>query len=624
MTNFKFTPKLAFAIILVVVFITGVVLLLRTSNNVSKNGDIPEKSLLSFFGERKNKPLDETTVAGAIDKSGSGGSGNKDDQIIGTCFDGIKNSDETSIDIGGRCIDITGQGSGSGALGKGSLSLKPIGSNGSGGSGSSGSGGSGGNGGTGGSGSGGGTGGTGFGNDPGTGYPQTDPGYVIKTIDEVESFVPINCTPKPIEFTEEEIGKLKKLEQRFNKVAAEIRTQQDVDTLVQTRQNYYDYLSSDYRVDSRKDGTGVVELTKQCVAERAKVAAALPPVVLSKALKTTATPDGTVITTGDGTVIIDSTAASTDDGIVGGVYDGALAWVNQYEWYGRPMGMRLNPFLPWEMVETLLNTKGPVKDLLDYEKSSMTKELADLHISIFTTLPNQINQLTTDKKTLTNQIVGINPEILAVQLQIDRIKKIIKMLPNGNSKTTLQKTLAGLEDHILRNTVLDPKAKEEIVSKISDINEEIKSLSIQLSDSKNRRERLLVLLDQANKDPFSYLVNNMSYVGSEMVGYKETEVSRKNGIYYNVRSIFWNFFTWNDGPGILDKMWGGDRSGTLVDELNNASDNNPLKKEGFGNPCTWYGNFNGKQKVWDDNLGFYRCYEEYYPIQDLERVLGIW
>ncbi len=493
MKNFKFTPKIALIIILGLITIVGIYLYLRSGTVNNQDKTAGEKGFLSFFGERKIKPSDETTVPGVSTAGGTG-----------------TGSTGGTITAG---VTTTGSGSTGGTTGggTGSLSLRPIGTNinnvgentsfgtGFGGT-SSGVGTTGGTGGVGTSGqttggtTGGGTGSTTGGTGP---LPQ------------------LNCTPKQIEFTEEETKKLKALEERFYKVAAEIRTQEDVDTLVRTRQNYYSYLSSDYSATSKKDGTGVVELTKQCYAERQKV----------KDAKSSADP-----------------------------------------FFGKPLGMRPNPFITTSMFATLANVP-PLKTYLNTERLAMATELKDLS--------KMIDDTEAKVEDREQQLNAKRAELNFAQSSQDY-----------SAASRIQSEMAVLEASLTSN-------------------------SSQLPKMKLRAERLNALLDQVTNDPFSYFANSTTYVENEPYSEKETEKSRKNNVYQNMQGIFYDVFGWGD---ITDKLWGGGKA-----EWNLAPDSNPLKKSGFAEPCDQEP---GVRKTTID--GKLVCFEKYYPMQDLERVLGIW
>lgn len=229
MNKFKITPKIALIIVLAAITIAGIYLYIRSSNN--KNGDVSEtgdRGFLSFFGERKVKPIDETTVPGVTPGQSDTGGG----ITAGNIDSGITTGGSTGL-----------SGGSSGNLG--SLSLRPIGINtntgstgGSNAAGSTGQGGAGGTGtGIGGGTNGGGTGGVGQGNTGGTNIPQVD------------------CTPPQLPYTNDEIAELKALTERFYRIAANLHTDSDIQNEVSTRKSYYDLYNQ------------TIDYTKQCYAE---------------------------------------------------------------------------------------------------------------------------------------------------------------------------------------------------------------------------------------------------------------------------------------------------------------------------------------------------------------------
>lgn len=457
------------------------------SSKTSSNTDIQDKGLFSFFGDRKIKPLDETTVPG-INNGNNNGNGN------GNIGD----------------VDGSNNGNNNGTDNNGGLSIRPVGS---GQGGSTGSDGGVSGGGTGGFNPGGGviidtTGGTG-----GTGF--NPDGAPINPVTQ------LNCTPKQIEFTEDELKKLKALETRFYKIAAEIKTQQDVETLTRTRQNYYDYLSSDYSATSRKDGSGVIELTKQCFIERRGV-------VIANSKKDTSNP-----------------------------------------LYGKPLGLRPNPFITSSVFKTLTNS-GVLRTFLE-----------------------------TEKKILSDQIKPFNDKIAEEQKKlkaVEDLEAVYAKSTNGGG-----------------TNVLDPNwwtLYDTAVEVAHESNSKIALLKIE-------KAKIEALLNSVNNDPFSYFTNNVTYVEKEEPYDIEIEQSRKNGVYLTVRKAFDSAFGKGD---IISKMWGGDNS-SYEDDYNKAH-SNPLKDAGFGKPCKY--DSSSKTKEWDSELGMFRCYEQTYPMQTLERVLGIW
>lgn len=216
--------KIAFVTILGLVLVIGIYLLIRTPNpNDSKSGG-SGRGFLSFFGERRTKPLDDTVVPGASTAGSTAGA------TGGT-------SGDTAGATGGQGSSASGTGSTGGAItgGQGSFSVRSIGSNGisggfatGGGTSGSGSAGSG----SGGSSSGGsGSGGTGGGPNP---IPQID------------------CTPPQLPYTEQEIAQLKDLTNQFYRISANLHTDVDIQNELDTRKSYFDLYNQ------------TISYTKQC------------------------------------------------------------------------------------------------------------------------------------------------------------------------------------------------------------------------------------------------------------------------------------------------------------------------------------------------------------------------
>ncbi len=217
----KLTPKIIFIIILGLIFAVGMILLIKTPGG-RKTGETNEKGLLSFFGDRKTKPQDETVVPGANTGTGSGDSG------------GGANGNDNGTGSGSS---NGGNGSGASGKGSGSLSIKSVGmTTFGGGSGQSGVG-SGGNG----------VGSTGNGGNVGGGTTGgTGTGGIIDPI------IQVDCTPPQLPYTEEEIAELRNLTQRFYRIAANLHTDTDIENERLTRKSYLDIYNK------------TVDYTKQC------------------------------------------------------------------------------------------------------------------------------------------------------------------------------------------------------------------------------------------------------------------------------------------------------------------------------------------------------------------------
>ncbi len=222
MKKFKLTPKIILIIVLGLITIAGIYFYFTSSANRSSRVDgTGDQGFFSFFGERKIKPLDDTTVPG-----------------VNTGTDGGDTGTTIPTDTAGG----GGSGTATGAVGgSGSISLRPIGSNiGSGGSGSTGTTGAGS------STAGGNTGGANTGGTSTAGGTTTGGGTVIPQVD---------CTPLQLPYTDAEIAELKELTQRFYRIAANLHTDVDVENERLTRKSYFDLYNQTNKY------------TEQCYAE---------------------------------------------------------------------------------------------------------------------------------------------------------------------------------------------------------------------------------------------------------------------------------------------------------------------------------------------------------------------
>jgi hypothetical protein len=499
MKNFKFNPKIALIVTLILITGVGVYIYLSTTNNFKKTNQVEDRGFLSFFGDRKVKPVDETTVPGV------------------TPTNTVGSNTAGSIDAGD--VDLN---NGSNVVGgsSGNLSLKPIGVNTivNGGSGSASTNTTGGTG-TEGRSTSGATGGNTTGGSTGT------------TVNPPSEQV--NCTPKEIEFTEAEKKKLKELEVRFYQVAAEIKTEQDVETLVRTRQNYYNYLSSDYSVNSRKDGTGVVELTKQCFTERNKS--------------------------------IEDTLAYEKERRLrfgSGLPDSDLD--KKYPLANKSLGLRPSPFITKDMFNKMASV-SPFRQFLNKERQTIISEIKKTNLDI-TESEEKIKLLFTEAE---KKLEDYNNSI------------------DNDNPNNLQASKKALNDY---NIAISRHDNEK--ARLFTLREKTKNLDY--------------LLNQNINDPFSYFANNTTYIVYEKPISIETKLSRLNNVYQNVQSMFYNTFEWGD---ILDKFWGGG-------DWSKAS-GNPLKDSGFAIPCD-------SVPIASKTTNPLVCYENSYPMQNLERFLGIW
>lgn len=234
MNKFKITPKIALIIVLVLITITGIVVYLSYNKKAKSNPTVADSGFLSFFGGRKVKPNDESTIPGVIPNQGGDTGG-----LVGGNTAGQDTSGDTT---GGNTSGNTSNG--------GKLMLRPIGNsnlslndnNGNtvnGGSGSSTAGNTGGNTNNGtvtAGNTGGGSGGT------------TSGGNTIPQID---------CTPPTLPYTQPQIEELKELNARFYRISANLHTASDVQNELDTQKSYFDLY------------TQATNYTKQCYKELA-------------------------------------------------------------------------------------------------------------------------------------------------------------------------------------------------------------------------------------------------------------------------------------------------------------------------------------------------------------------
>jgi len=571
-------PKIIFVVMLVLILGFGMFLLFKTpaGNNTGKNVD--NKGLLSFFGERKTKPNDETTVPGVND----GGVKNPND-FLDLNGNGINDKDESNT--GSDNTNGNGQGDNN-QDNNGSLSIKNIGTNGSNVNGNT----------TGsGTGNGGGTGsGSGTGTGSGTGGGQEEPA------------VQVDCTPKKLVFTPAQQKRLDALNKRFYELAAELKTEQDVENLQRTKENYINFISSDYSANSPKDGSGIVELTKKCFDERNSSASA-------------------------------TANKKTTDPL-----------------YGKPIGLRPNPFITSNNLSEILATNSQFRAILFREKRSIENNL--------TTIKTQISALNKEIAILENNLVKLKEDYL----------KAIKSTPVDFAKE------AAAEQSIL-NT-----------------NDSLDYLRSDLQRKNEEKSKSEAMINQMNTDPLSHFANSTSYVDpkdEKINGVPQkrfTDAKQKSNVYQRVQSMFFNSFycnkdsTWiKTGPSITapegsENVWTFDQGDTVpkddlkrrftkdgnirtedydwgasrnnwkrVESPNNVlyyleepdcdkgydngivryfwgygdwarAKSNPLKDAGYAN--TYCGP--DADKLSDDADS--SCSQEYYPMQEIERLLGIW
>lgn len=250
--------KTAFVIILILILGVGIYLFLRTSKQDANGVSQDDKGFLSFFGERKTKPTDETTVPGA-----KPGSNNNDGVNNGS------NSDSNSNNGQDGSTDNNSNGSNSNGVGNGSLSIKSIGTNQNGASnGSS---------------------GVGVGNNPNGSTNPNDPnnpqngGVIVCPASNPNCNQPpvetIDCTPPKLPYTDEQIAQLKILVARFYNIAAGLKTQSDIQNEIDTRESYIEIVNQAHvytnqclaEIKAVKDGTNVTLLDGSTVKLTNKV-----------------------------------------------------------------------------------------------------------------------------------------------------------------------------------------------------------------------------------------------------------------------------------------------------------------------------------------------------------------
>ncbi len=230
MNKFKITPKIALIIVLVLITIAGIAVYFAYNKKTQSSPAVSDSGFLSFFGGRKVKPNDESTIPGVIPNQ---------DGNTGGLTGGLTAGGDTSGDTSG--------GNTAGNNQNGKLTLRPIGNgnlslNDNNGGNTNVNGGSGGSGGsnTGGGSAGGNTAGGNTGsNTGGNGIPQID------------------CTPPTLPYTQPQIEELKELTARFYRISANLHTASDVQNEIDTQKSYYDLYTQ---------ATGY---TKQCYKELA-------------------------------------------------------------------------------------------------------------------------------------------------------------------------------------------------------------------------------------------------------------------------------------------------------------------------------------------------------------------
>ncbi len=222
----KLNIKSAFVIILILILGVGIYLFFRASKNSTTDSGQNDKGFMSFFGDRKTKPVDETTVPGA--KPGSNNNGD-----VNSNNPNDPNNDPNGNNSGGN-TNQGGSGSGSTGSGSGSLSIKSIGTNqgGASGSGSSGVGGLGGN----------------IGNNPNDPNNPNSSGQVVcpdsnPNCNNVVTVETVDCTPPKLPYTEAEINQLKDLVARFYNISSSLKTESDIKNEIDTRTSYIEIIN---------------------------------------------------------------------------------------------------------------------------------------------------------------------------------------------------------------------------------------------------------------------------------------------------------------------------------------------------------------------------------------------
>ncbi len=567
-------PKIIFVVMLVLILGFGMFLLFKnpTGNNTGKNAD--NKGLLSFFGERKTKPNDETTVPGV--KPGDV----NNDGFTDLNGNGINDKDESNSNSDGT--NGNGQGNNN-QDNNGSLSIKNIGTNGSNTNGN--------------------TTGSGTGNGGGTGSGSTTGTGGGTSGGQEEPTIQVDCTPKKLVFTPAQQKRLDALNKRFYELAAELKTEQDVENLQRTKENYINFISSDYSTNSPKDGSGIVELTKKCFDER------------------------------NSSAIATANKKTTDP------------------LYGKPIGLRPNPFITSNNLSEILATNSQFRAILFREKRSIENNL--------TTIKTEISALNKEIAILENNLVKLKKDYLEAIKSGDFAKEAAAEQSILNTNDSLD----GLRSDLQR--------KNE---------EKLKSESI---------------INQMNTDPLSHFANSTSYVDPKdekingLPQMRFTDAKQKSNVYIRVQSMFFNSFycnkdaTWikagsDKPPEGSAQVWTFDQGDTVPkDNLNRRfkkgsetktekydwgvnRDNwkrvevpsnvlyyleEPECEKGYDNGIVryfWgYGNWSNAKSNPLKDAGYANAYcgpeadelssdadpvcsQEYYPMQEIERLLGIW
>lgn len=568
-------PKIIFVILLVVILFVGMFLLFKTpSSNIKNTGDVGNKGLLSFFGDRKTKPNDETTVPGA--NSGDINSGG----FIDLNGNGINDKDEA--DSNGDDANGNGQnGDGTGddnQNNNGSLSIKNIGTSGSNINGSI---------------------NPSNPNDPqnpNNPYNPNNPNGKLE-----EPAIQVDCTPKQLVFTAAQQKRLDALNKRFYELAAELKTQQDVENLQRTKENYINYISSDYATNSKKDGSGIVELTKQCFDERAKVNTAK------------------------------NSNKTTDP------------------FFGKQIGLRPNPFITNKNLDEILVSSPVFRATLLREKRSIEENLIKIK--------TDIRSINSEIKTIENDLIKLNKDFLEAVRSGDTSKESAaeqSILNKNDELDTLKSDLQRKQEEQIKSEVLldqiknDPlsyfanntsyvDAKDEKINGVpqkrftdakqkSNVYQRVQSMFFNSfycdknatwikagSDNPPEGSAQVWTFDQGDSKPKDQLQRKFINKGNEAThkydwkrkGWSRVEVST-NVLYYleepecekgydnGIVRYFWGYGIWSNAKS------------------------NPLKDAGYANV------YCGPEadKLSDDADP--TCSQEYYPMQEIERLLGIW
>lgn len=199
--------KVILVIITILILIVGVVIYLSLKNRGKNNiqGDTNDRGLLSIFGERKLKPLDENSVPGIIDNNGQDPLGGGDGGDTGNSG-GTNGEPNDGNNTNNNAFAIRSVGTAN--LNENLQGGTSVGSS------------------------------TG-GNSGGTGGQQqtnpTSPGNITQPPNQIRQ---IDCTPPPLPYTNAEIKELKELTSRFFAIAAILRTENDVKNEIDTMNSY--------------------------------------------------------------------------------------------------------------------------------------------------------------------------------------------------------------------------------------------------------------------------------------------------------------------------------------------------------------------------------------------------